>query len=195
MPVGLINVGDTFQREMDAAFRGLINHSVVVYLDDVTVFSINRSDHILHLRKVLERCRNFGNSLNPKKTIFAVTNEILLGFVVSKEGIMIDLERTKAISRIPFPSTNKSMQSFMGKINFVRRFVPSFSEIVRSLQNMIKKDNSFSWGDKENESFIRIREAIAEAPALVSPDFKKYFILYTFAADISYAVVLTQKNQ
>ena len=60
---------------------------------------------------------------------------------------------------------------------------------------MIKKDIIFSWGDKEKESFIRIREAIAKAPALVSPDFRKVLILYTFASNISYAVVLTQKNQ
>ena len=98
MPFGLINAGDTFERAMGAAFRGLINHSIVVYLDDVTVFSKNRSDHISHLRKVLERCRKFGISLNPKKTIFAVIEGILIGFVVSKEGIMIDLERTEAIS-------------------------------------------------------------------------------------------------
>ena len=108
---------------------------------------------------------------------------------------MIDRERTEAISKIPFPTTKKSMQSFLGKMNFVRRFVPSFFEIVRPLQNMIKKDSSFSWGVRENQSFIRIREAIAEAPALVSPDFRKDFILYTFASDISYAIVLTQTNQ
>ena len=60
---------------------------------------------------------------------------------------------------------------------------------------MIKKDSSFSWGDREKKSFIMISEAIAEAPALVSLDFRKYFILYTFASDISYVVVLTQKNQ
>ena len=71
MPFGLINVGATFQREMDATFRGLINHFVIVYLDDVTVFSKNRSDHISHLRKVLECYRKFGISLNPKKSIFA----------------------------------------------------------------------------------------------------------------------------
>jgi len=75
---------------MDAALRGLINHSVIVYLDDVTVFSKNRPDHISHLRKVLERCKKFGISLNPKKSIFAVTEGILLGFVVSKEGVMIE---------------------------------------------------------------------------------------------------------
>ena len=83
----------------------------------------------------------------------------------------------------------------MGKINFIRRFVPSFSEIVPPLQNMIKKDNSFFWGDREKESFIIIREAIAKAPALMSPNFRKDFILYTFASDISYAAVLTQRNQ
>ena len=126
MPFGLINDGATFQRAMDAAFRGLINHSVVVYLDDVNIFSKNRPDHISHLWKVLECFRKFGISLNPKNSIFAVTEGILLGFIVSKEGIMIDRERTEAISRIPFPATKKSMQSFMGKINFVRRFVPIF---------------------------------------------------------------------
>ena len=126
MPFSLINAGATFQRTMDDAFRGLINHSVVVYLDDVTVFSKNRLDHISHLRKVFERCKKFGISLNPKNSIFRVTEGILLGFVVSKEGIMIDPKRTEAISKIPFPTTKKSMQSFLGKINFVRRFVPSF---------------------------------------------------------------------
>ena len=60
---------------------------------------------------------------------------------------------------------------------------------------MIKKDSSFSWGDREKDLFIRIREAIDEEPTLVSPDFRKYFILYTFTSDISYAVVLTQRNQ
>ena len=133
MPFGLTNTRATFQREMDVAFRGLINHFVIVYLDDVTMFSKNRSNHISHLRKVLECCRKFGISLNPKKTIFSVIVGIFLGFVVSKEGIMIDPERTEVISKIPFPSTKKSMQSFMGKINFVRRFVPSFSEIVHPL--------------------------------------------------------------
>jgi hypothetical protein len=72
MPFGLINVGATFQREMDISFYGLINKSVVVYLDDVTVFSKYKKDHLSHLRVVLERCCRFGISLNPKKSVFAV---------------------------------------------------------------------------------------------------------------------------
>ena len=97
MPFGLINVGATFQRSMAISFRGLINHSVVVYLDDVTIFSKCRHDHINHLGKVFERCRKLGISLNPKKTKFAISEGILLGCVVSKHGIMIDPERTQAI--------------------------------------------------------------------------------------------------
>ena len=73
MLFGLINARATFQRAMDIAFRGLIGQFVVVYLDDVTIFSKNRADHLTHLRRVFERCRKYGISLNPKKSIFAVT--------------------------------------------------------------------------------------------------------------------------
>ena len=153
MPFGLINAGATFQRAMDATFRGLINHSVIVYLDDINVFSKNISDHISHLRKVLEHCRKFGISLNPKKTIFVVIEGISLGFVVSKEGIMIDPERTQAISRIHFPSTKKSMQSFMGKINFVRRFVPIFLKSCAHYRIWLRKIANFH-GDTKRESHL-----------------------------------------
>ena len=156
MRFGLINVGETFQREMDIAFRGLINHSVIVYLDDVNVYSEYIPNHINHIRKVFERCRKFRVSLNPKKTIFVVSEGILLGCMVSKYEIMIDPERTQAISKITYPSSKKAMQSFLGKINFVRRFLPSFSKIIRPLQKMIKKYVIFNWGQTEKESFQKI---------------------------------------
>jgi hypothetical protein len=77
---------------MDVSFRGIINKCVVVYLDDVMVYSKNRSDHILHLTKIFERCRKYGISLNPKKTIFGVTEGKFLGHIISKDGITIDPE-------------------------------------------------------------------------------------------------------
>ena len=122
MPFGLINARATFQRAMDIAFRGLIGKFVIIYLDDVTIFSKNRADHLTHLRRVFERCRKYGISLNPKKSIFMVTEGKLLVFVVSKQGINIDPERTQAIAQISMPHSKKSMQSFLGKINFVSRF-------------------------------------------------------------------------
>jgi hypothetical protein len=132
--------------------------------------------------------------LNPKKSIFVVEQGKLLGFIVSSEGMIIDPERTQVISKLPPPSSKKSMQSFLGQINFVRRFIPSFSEMVRPLQNLIKKDVQYHWGPLESQAFDSIKKAIIDAPSLMSPDFSQDFTLYTFASDCSYTVVLTQKN-
>ena len=87
------------------------------------------------------------------------------------------------------------MQSFMGTINFVRRFVPDFDQIVKPLQQMIKQSVQFKWTDLEKDSFNKIKTSIAHAPSLKSPNFEKYFILYTFSSDNSLAAVLTQKEE
>jgi hypothetical protein len=88
--------------------------------------------------------------LNPKKSIFAVEQGKLLGFIVLSEGMIIDPERTQVISKLPPPLSKKSMQSFLGQINFVRRFLPIFSEMVRPLQKLIKKNVQYHWGPLEN---------------------------------------------
>ena len=93
MPFGLTNVGATFQCTMDIAFHGLLGKSVVVFLDNITMFSKKREEHIVHLRQIFDWCRRYGISLNPKKSIFCVIEGKLLGFVVSKDGTMIDPKR------------------------------------------------------------------------------------------------------
>ncbi|KAH9288939.1 hypothetical protein KI387_033056, partial [Taxus chinensis] len=99
MPFGLMNAGETFQRAMDVAFAGYINDFIVVYQDDVTVFSRKINDHLQHLERMLLRCREYVISLNPKKCHFGVQKENLLGHIISKEGVMIDPERVEAISK------------------------------------------------------------------------------------------------
>ena len=89
MPFGLMNVEATFHRAMDIAFRGLSGHCVVVYLDDVNVFSKRREYHVFHLKHIFDRCRRHGISLNPKKSIFAVLEGKLFGHIISKKGIPI----------------------------------------------------------------------------------------------------------
>ena len=86
------------------------------------------------------------------------------------------------------------MQSFMGTINFVRRFVPDFSQIIKPLQQMVKQSVQFKWTDVEKNAFIKIKKSIVHAPSLKSPDFEKDFILYTFTSDNSLAAMLTQKE-
>ena len=102
----------------------------MVYLDDITIYSKKWHEHLSTLKEVFEHCKKYGILLNPKKSIFVVIEGKLLGFIVSKEGMIIDLESTKSISNIRLPSSQKAMQSFLGRINFVHRFVPNFSQVV-----------------------------------------------------------------
>ena len=90
IPFGLMNAGATFQRAMDLSFSDEIGHFIFIYLDDIIVYSNIDEDHLKHLRKVFEKCRRFGLSLNPKKTIFGLQEGKLLGHIISEKGIRID---------------------------------------------------------------------------------------------------------
>eukprot|EP00253_Pinus_taeda_P005868 PITA_05868 len=180
---------------MDIAFKGLVNKSVAIYLDDITVYSKKRSDHLKELKQIFQRCLRYGISLNPKKYFFALSEGKILGFIVSKSGIHIEPDRIKEISEISLPHNKKAMQYFLGQINFVKRFVLDFSRIVSPLQTMIKKNSNFKWGQDEHEAFNLIKQAIINAPSLATPNFLESFILYTFASEKSYSAILTQANQ
>ncbi|XP_059074946.1 uncharacterized protein LOC131874979 [Cryptomeria japonica] len=166
MPFGLINVRATFQRAMDIAFRDLIGKCIIIYMDDITFFSRKREDHVDDLRKVFQRCKSYSVSLNPKKCIFGVMEGKLLGHVISEKGISIDPDRVKAISTINLPASKKELKSFFSKINFVRKFIIGFTEIVRPLNEMLKKDAKIEWSTQAKRAFEEIKLAIVEAPAL-----------------------------
>ena len=97
MPFGLTNIGATFQRDMDLAFVGNTNKFVVIYLDDLTIFSISNKKHLKQLRKVFHWCRKFWISFNPKKSMFAIKEGKLIGHIISKEGVVINPRRVLAI--------------------------------------------------------------------------------------------------
>ena len=98
----------------------------MIYLDDITVFSQSNEEHLKHLRQTFLKCRKYGLSLNPKKSYFVFQEGKLLGHLVSVDGIRIDLERFKSILKISLPRSKKDMQSFIGKIIFLRWFIPNF---------------------------------------------------------------------
>jgi len=114
VPFGLINVGATFQHAMDITFKDLINKIVFIYLDDITVYSRDKNNHLNDLKHIFERCKKYGISLNPKKSYFALEEGKLLGFIVSKKGIYIDPDRIQEIEKIPLPHNKNTMQSFLG---------------------------------------------------------------------------------
>jgi hypothetical protein len=104
MSFGLMNVGATFQREMDIVFADEKDKFIVIYLDDITVYSASDKQHLEHLKRVFQKCRKFGISLNPKKSHFAVEEGKLLGHIISKEGIKIDPSRVEGILKIGHPA-------------------------------------------------------------------------------------------
>ena len=129
-------------------------------------------------------------SLNPKKSHFVVQEGRLLGHVVSADAIRIDPERVKAILKISFPRSKKDVWSFIGKINFLRWFIPNFAETIKQITTMLKKDQEVKWTAEANNSFEKIKKALTEAPVLVSPDFSKYFLNFSFTSQDTIAVVL-----
>jgi hypothetical protein len=119
------------------------------------------------------RYRKFGISLNISKSIFGITKGNILGYIISDSQIIIDLERIDAILNILAPTSKKEVQSFKGVINFVYRFVPNFSVMVKPIHNLLKKDISFSWMDDVKNYFIGIKKEINSAPILAKIGFEK----------------------
>ena len=130
---------------MDYAFNELIGKIIEIYQDDLTIFSKERFDHIDHLRKVFERCRKFGISLNPTKSVLGIDEGKLLGHIISKDGVKIDPERVESIKKVPLPQNKKSLLSFNGQINFISLFIPNLVELMKPMQKLLKKDVKFEW--------------------------------------------------
>ena len=122
-----MNERETFQREMDIAFAEEKGRFVVIYLDYITIYSDLDLHHIEHPKRVFLKCRKFGIPLNPKKSHFAMLEGKLLGHIISNDGIKIDPIRIEAIQKIGFPRSKKEVQSFLCKVNFLRRFIPNFT--------------------------------------------------------------------
>jgi hypothetical protein len=179
---------------MDHAFKYFLFKFIVVYQDDITGYSKKRSDHISHLRTTFDRCRKLGISLNPKKSFMGMFEAKLLGHIVSKGGVRIDPERASGIHEVPLPSTIKGIQSFLGRVNFVRRFTPNFAEIVKPITDTLKKGNDMVWREEAKQAFESIKQALSHSPTLASPDYACDFQIFSFASDQTIAYVLLQKN-
>ncbi|XP_057863758.2 uncharacterized protein LOC131071814 [Cryptomeria japonica] len=195
MPFGLINAGATFQRVMDLSFGHLRDKIIVVYLDDLTVFSRKRKHHVRDLRKVLVRCREHGVSLNPKRSIFGVMEGKLLGHIVSQEGVKVDPQRVKAIQQLSLPSNRNGVRSFFGQVNLLRHFIPDFVETTKYIVNMMSEKVAFKWNEAGRKAFEEIKRVIAHAPTLVNLDFNKDFIIYCYASEHTMSGILVQKGE
>ncbi|RYA37908.1 reverse transcriptase family protein, partial [Enterobacter cloacae complex sp. GF14B] len=131
MLFGLTNAPATFQSLMTHAFKEYQRIFLEIYMDDLCVHSLLREEHIDHLQKVFEKCRTYRICLNPEKSIFMVRQDRILGHIVSRNGITIDLDKIKVIVDFPRPTNAKQVQSFMGHCGYYRRFIYMYAVIAQ----------------------------------------------------------------
>ena len=145
MPFGLKNAGATYQRKMTAMFHDMMHAEIEDYVDDIMVKSKKREDHLTILRKVFERCRFYKLKMNTLKCAFGVSVGKFLGFLVHQRGIDIDPTRASAIATMKPPTTYKELRSFLGKLSYIRRFIPSLTAITSTFAPLLKKGVPFRW--------------------------------------------------
>ncbi|KAI4320605.1 hypothetical protein MLD38_034066 [Melastoma candidum] len=195
MPFGLTNAPSTFMRLMNHVLRAYIGKFVVVYFDDILIFSKNEQDHVNHLRSVLEALRHEKLYANLKKCEFFLESVVFLGFVVSSRGVEVDEEKVRAIREWPTPTTISEVRSFLGLAGFYRRFVRDFSTIASPLTDIIKKEVGFRWGTEQEKAFKTLKEKLSSAPLLMLPDFSKPFEIECDASGIGIGSVLMQEKR
>ncbi|CUA75312.1 Transposon Tf2-7 polyprotein [Rhizoctonia solani] len=195
MLFGLTNTPAAFQHFMNDILRDLLNITVIVYLDDILIFSKNPEEHTAHVKEVLRRLQENQLFCKASKCFFNTTTVEYLGIMISPEGISIEKGKVEAIQNWPTLKTRKQVQSFLGFANFLRRFVPDFSRMSRPLNDLIPKDRVWQWGDKEEKGFMDIKRALCKALVLRHPDPEKPYFLETDASGVAMGAVLSQRQE
>jgi hypothetical protein len=155
MTFGLKNAGATYQRAMNYIFHEFIGKIVEIYIDDVVIKSLNHDSHLEDVKRTLECTRKHGLKMNPNKCAFRVSAGEFLGFLVHEGGIEVGKKSMKAIDEVVPPTNLKELQSLLGKINFVRRFISNLSQKVLLFSPLLKlKKDQNSYGVTNNKRLL-----------------------------------------
>ena len=195
MPFGMTGAPATFQRFINDVLREYLDVFCTAYLDDILVYSRTRSEHVQHLRKVLEALRDAGLYAKIEKCEFFVSETTFLGIIVGKDGIRMDPAKVKTVRDWGTPTCVTDVQAFIGFANFYRRFIRDFSKIIDPMVRLTRKDVKFRWDSACELAFTRLKNAFTEAPVLAPFDWEKEVILETDASDYVSAGVLSQYGE
>ncbi|QRW23207.1 Retrotransposable element Tf2 protein [Rhizoctonia solani] len=194
MPFGLTNAPAAFQHFMNDLFRDLIDVTVVIYLDDILIFSENPEDHPTHVREVLSRLMKNQLFCKLSKCHFHVTTVDYLGIVISPSGFSMDQKKVEAVTSWPQPRTVKQVQAFLGFVNYLRRFIPNFSSVARPLHNLTRKETPWSWGDLEEAAFQELKVLVTKSPVLIHSNPELPYYLETDASGVAMGAILSQRG-
>ena len=195
MPFGLTNAPSTFMRLMNEVLRSFIGRFVVVYFDDILIYSRSLEEHLDHLRAVFNALRDAHLFGNLEKCTFCTDRVSFLGYVVTPQGIEVDQAKVEAIHSWPVPCTVTQVRSFLGLAGFYRRFVKDFSTIAAPLHELTKKGATFTWAATQQDAFNTLKDKLTHAPLLQLPDFNKTFELECDASGIGLGGVLLQEGK
>nr|KYP60178.1 Transposon Ty3-I Gag-Pol polyprotein [Cajanus cajan] len=192
MPFGLTNAPSYFQATMNDLFRPYLRKFVLVFFDDILVFSSNLEDHLIHLKSVLELLTTNQFFAKYSKCVFAEKSIAYLGHLISAQGVQPDPEKIRAILEWPLPRDLTTLRAFLGLTGFYRRFIRHYATIAAPLTDLLR--SSFSWDTNTDKAFIALQQAIAHSPVLTLPNFDAPFDLETDASSIAIGAFLSQSG-
>ncbi|KAG0439465.1 Retrovirus-related Pol polyprotein from transposon [Dictyocoela muelleri] len=190
MPFGLVNAPFTFQRVMNKVCENFLYKFLIVYLDDIIIFSESPEEHIKHLNIIFTTIRNVGFRLNTEKCHLLKTKIDFLGFTIAKNEVRIPDNQKHKISTWKIPKNKKDIRQFIGFCTYFKNFIPNFSYKMLDLYNCIKTNKI---DDSVISSIESMKNCINNALPLKLPNFSKTFIIYTDASNFALGAVLTQK--
>ena len=178
----------------DGNFSDMIEIILEILMDDFSVFGDSYEGCLENLRKVLERCQEKNLVLNLEKCHFMVTQGIVLGYIVSKNGIEVDKSKVELISNLPTPKCVRDIRSFLGHVGFYRRFIKDFSVIACPLCNLLAKDVPFAWSYACEAAFDKLKTMLVSPPIMRSPNWNLPFEIMCDASDYTTRAVLGQRK-
>ncbi len=195
MPYGLVNAPSIFQDFMHEVLWKYLHRFVLVYIDDILIYSRSMAKHRHHIAEVLKRLREFHLFLKAEKCSFHQPSVQFLGYNIDSDGIQMDERKVEAIKTWPTPSTIKELQRFLGFSNYYRRFIHDYSIITSPLTNLLKNKPKFlSWTPAATEAFETLKEAFTSTPLLIHPDPGKPYLVEVDASTSGVGAVLSQQQ-
>ncbi|CAM8886698.1 unnamed protein product [Rhodiola kirilowii] len=193
MSFGLCNAPGTFQRVVTSIFSYMIGEFIEVFMDDFTIYEDTFDACLSNLSTVLARCVSMNLVLNYEKCHFMVRHEIVLGHIVSQEGMEVDKAKIDLFMTLPYPSTVRDIQSFLGHAGFYRRFIKDFSKKALPLSTLLQKEVPFEFTNACKEAFDDLKKALTSTPIIQTPNWELPFEIMCDASDFAVGAVLSQK--
>ncbi|KAK8934390.1 hypothetical protein KSP39_PZI015066 [Platanthera zijinensis] len=194
MPFGLTNAPSTFQAVMNEIFRPLLRQSVLIFFDDILIYSASWEDHLRHVEQVFAILRQHQLYVKQTKCSFGQEEVEYLGHLVSADGVKADPQKIDSMLSWPRPQTIRALMGFLGLTDYYRRFVKDYGKIARPLTQLLQKD-AFVWQDETEAAFQALKRAMTSTPVLALPDFTKEFVLETDASEVGIGAVLMQEGR